>query len=113
MSLVTNEPAVRAIPAFDNHPCTAVAGCLVRNRWGCLCWRTAWLIRDETWVDAYLADPRCGFTPSAELFVNLVEDTRRAGKPDNVAHIRAELPVLISSGEADPLAANIASVAEQ
>ena len=51
--------------------------------------------------------------PSAELFVNLMEDTRRAGKPDNVAHIRAELPVLISSGEADPLAANIASVAEQ
>ena len=77
-----------------------------------MCWRTAWLTRDETWVDAYLADPRCGFTPSAELFVNLMEGTHLAGKPDNVAHIRAGLPVLISSGEADPLAVNIASVAE-
>jgi hypothetical protein len=47
------------------------------------------------------------------LFVNLMEGTRWAGKPDNVAHIRAELPVLISSGEADPLTGDIASVAEQ
>ncbi len=64
-------------------------------------------------MDAYLADPRCGFTPSAELFVNLMEGTHWAGKPDNVAHIRAELPVLISSEEADPLTGGIASVAEQ
>ena len=72
-----------------------------------------WLTRDETWVDAYLADPRCGFTPTAELFVNLMEGTRWAGNPDNVARVRSGLPVLICSGEADPLAVNIASVAEQ
>ena len=33
--------------------------------------------------------------PSAELFVNLMEGTRWAGKPDNVVHICAGLPVLI------------------
>ena len=108
-----NEPTVRVIPAFDNHPLYSRSWLPGEEPRGVCVWRTDWLTRDETWVDAYRADPCCGFTPSAELFVNLMEGTRWAGKPDNVAHIRAELPVLISSGEADPLTGDIASVAEQ
>ena len=42
-----------------------------------------------------------------------MEGTRWAGNPDNVARVRPGLPVLICSGEADPLAVNIESVAEQ
>jgi alpha-beta hydrolase superfamily lysophospholipase len=64
--------------------------------------RTAfdWLTRDESIVDAYLADPCCGFlfTGSGyrDLFTGLSSLTGVQGVP-------AELPVLLFSGEKDPV----------
>ena len=62
-----------------------------------------WLSRDEAIVDAYIADPRCGFgidTASAKaMFVG----ARRLADPDQVAAIRSDLPVYIAVGEADPV----------
>jgi alpha-beta hydrolase superfamily lysophospholipase len=61
-----------------------------------------WLSRDEAEVDKYCADPACGF--AAEPFAG-IETLRRAADPQALAKIRAELPILILSGDADPLAA--------
>ncbi len=62
-----------------------------------------WLSRDEAAVDAYVADPLCGFgidTPSAKtMFIG----ARRLADPDQVAALRDELPVYIAVGESDPV----------
>ena len=62
-----------------------------------------WLSRDDSVVDAYVADPRCGFgidTPSAkQMFVG----ARRLADPAQVAAMRSSLPVYIAVGEADPV----------
>jgi alpha-beta hydrolase superfamily lysophospholipase len=62
-----------------------------------------WLSRDESVVDAYVADPLCGFgidTPSAKsMFVG----ARRLADPAALASLRDSLPVYIAVGEADPV----------
>jgi alpha-beta hydrolase superfamily lysophospholipase len=62
-----------------------------------------WLSRDEAVVDAYVADPLCGFgidTPSAKaMFVG----ARRLADPALLAAIRDSLPVYIAAGELDPV----------
>jgi len=62
-----------------------------------------WLSRDEAVVDAYVADPLCGFgidTPSAKaMFVG----ARRLADPSQVAAIRDSLPVYVAAGELDPV----------
>ena len=60
-----------------------------------------WLSRDAAEVDKYCADPACGFVP--EPFAG-IETLRRAADPQALAKIRAGLPLLILSGDADPLA---------
>ncbi|KQP12261.1 alpha/beta fold hydrolase [Pseudorhodoferax sp. Leaf267] len=60
-----------------------------------------WLSRDEAEVDKYCADPACGFLP--EPFTGIAT-LRRAADPAEIAKVRADLPVLIVSGDADPLA---------
>jgi alpha-beta hydrolase superfamily lysophospholipase len=60
-----------------------------------------WLSRDEAEVDAYVADPACGWTapPLPEITTLLA-----AADPERLAGIRPDLPVLLISGDADPLA---------
>jgi len=53
-----------------------------------------WLSRDEAIVDAYIADPRCGFGMDAD--------------PGQVAAMRPDLPLYIAVGELDPVNANLA-----
>jgi alpha-beta hydrolase superfamily lysophospholipase len=62
-----------------------------------------WLSRDEAVVDAYVADPRCGFgidTPSAK---QMFAGARRMADPVQVAALGSSLPVYIAVGEADPV----------
>jgi alpha-beta hydrolase superfamily lysophospholipase len=62
-----------------------------------------WLSRDEAVVDAYVADPRCGFgidTPSAK---QMFAGARRMADPVQLAALRSSLPVYIAVGEADPV----------
>ena len=52
-----------------------------------------WLSRDAAEVYAYVADPWCGWDMPDDVI------------PALLARIRSDLPILIASGDADPLAA--------
>lgn len=59
-----------------------------------------WLSRDTAEVDAYVADPMCGWAaPSPAGIASLA----RAAEPDALAAVRADLPVLLVSGSEDPV----------
>jgi alpha-beta hydrolase superfamily lysophospholipase len=62
-----------------------------------------WLSRDEAVVDAYVADPRCGFGIDAESAKALFVGARRLADPAQLAALRASLPVYIAVGESDPV----------
>lgn len=62
-----------------------------------------WLSRDPAEVDAYLADPWCGFTCSAGFFRDLSTAALRVNRRSAFAAVPASLPVLVVSGEADPV----------
>lgn len=59
-----------------------------------------WLTRDHDAVDRYAADPACGFRPTVQLWIDLL-DALAAGLPLP----SRQLPVYIMSGERDPVAA--------
>lgn len=63
-----------------------------------------WLSRDEAEVDAYVADPLSGYDLPAETMPQLFGSSARLADPTALAGIRPDLPMLIASGDADPLA---------
>jgi alpha-beta hydrolase superfamily lysophospholipase len=67
-----------------------------------------WLSRDEAIVDAYVADPRCGFGIDPSSARAMFTGARRGADPAQVAAIRASLPLYIAVGEADPVNAGLA-----
>lgn len=62
-----------------------------------------WLSRDESEVDAYVADPWCGFDTPPETVPMLFGQAARLADPDVLAQIRPDLAVLVASGQDDPL----------
>ena len=67
-----------------------------------------WLSRDEAIVDAYVADPRCGFGIDTDSARAMFIGARRGADPAQVAAIRPNLPVYIAVGEADPVNGGLA-----
>ena len=67
--------------------------------------RTAfdWLSRDEKEVDAYIADPLCGFLCSTGFYRDMAMALNRIHVPAEMGKIRKELPVYVISGSADPV----------
>lgn len=67
--------------------------------------RTAfdWLSRDAAAVDAYIADPLCGFVPSAGLYREMVNGIDYCSRPRNLARMKKDLPVFFLSGDSDPV----------
>ena len=63
-----------------------------------------WLSRDQAEVDAYVADPLCGFDLPAEAVPGLFTAAESLADPEVLSAIRSDLPILIASGSADPLA---------
>jgi alpha-beta hydrolase superfamily lysophospholipase len=63
-----------------------------------------WLSRDDAEVDLYVADPLCGFDLPDATVPSLFAPAARLADPALLAGIRPDLPVLIASGTADPLA---------
>ena len=62
-----------------------------------------WLSKDEAVVDRYVADPLCGFVFTVNGFSTLFELIHRSQKKENLKKLPGELPVLIVSGEEDPV----------
>jgi alpha-beta hydrolase superfamily lysophospholipase len=62
-----------------------------------------WLSRDDAEVDAYVADPLCGFDLPGSTVPALFGAGSRLADPKELARIRSDLPILIASGKADPL----------
>jgi alpha-beta hydrolase superfamily lysophospholipase len=62
-----------------------------------------WLSRDEAIVDAYVADPICGFGIDPQSTKLMFVGARRLADPDAVSAMRPDLPVYIAVGEADPV----------
>ena len=67
-----------------------------------------WLSRDEAIVDAYIADPRCGFGMDTDAAKDMFAGARRMADPGQVAAMRPDLPLYIAVGELDPVNANLA-----
>lgn len=66
-----------------------------------------WLSRDEAEVDKYIADPLCGFELKLESLASGMEAAFEVAKPEVLAAIRNDLPVLFIAGEADPINAKL------
>lgn len=64
-----------------------------------------WLSRDAAEVDAYVADPWCGWDVPEDVIPSLFAPAAKLADPAQLARIRKDLPILIASGDADPLAA--------
>jgi alpha-beta hydrolase superfamily lysophospholipase len=62
-----------------------------------------WLSRDEAEVDAYVADPLCGFEVPDDAIPQMFAEAGRLADPAALSRIRPDLPILIVSGQADPL----------
>jgi alpha-beta hydrolase superfamily lysophospholipase len=71
--------------------------------------RTAfdWLSRDEKEVDAFVADPLCGFPFTTQLAIDVLDALPRVTSPASLRAIRKDLPIYVFSGERDPVGANI------
>lgn len=66
-----------------------------------------WLSRDEKEVDAYVADPLCGFPVTTQLALDLVGALQRLASPETAARIPKSLPLYIFSGARDPVGAKL------
>ncbi len=62
-----------------------------------------WLTRDNRVVDAYMADPMCGFPASAGLLRDMMAGLRYIQDESHLYRMRKELPVLFISGSDDPV----------
>jgi alpha-beta hydrolase superfamily lysophospholipase len=62
-----------------------------------------WLSRDTAVVDAYLADPLCGFQLKPASMMSLGMSALRLADAKEVARIRKDLPIYLFAGDADPL----------
>lgn len=62
-----------------------------------------WLSKDESVVEAYLKDEKCGFTFTVNGFQTLFELIGRLNKKENLHKMPKDLPVLFASGTADPV----------
>lgn len=70
--------------------------------------RTAfdWLSRDTKTVDAYIADPLCGFICSAQFFYSFFRGIRDAFDSSNIRLVATNVPVYAFSGDQDPVGLN-------
>jgi alpha-beta hydrolase superfamily lysophospholipase len=69
-----------------------------------------WLSRDEAQVDAYVADPHCGFGLDGAGGKQMFVAARQLADPDRLAGLRTDLPVYVAVGEHDPVGGDLALV---
>lgn len=62
-----------------------------------------WLTRDRRVVDAYIADPLCGFIASAGLVRDMMQGLSFIADKDNLQKMNKQLPVYFVAGGDDPV----------
>lgn len=62
-----------------------------------------WLSRDPAEVDAYIADPLCGFDLTPASRTSMYRDAARTADPASYANVRRSLPIALVSGDQDPI----------
>ena len=65
--------------------------------------RFDWISADPGAVDVYVNDPRCGFVCSNAFFVDLLTGTGHVTDRSVLTRMRVDLPVLLASGDQDPV----------
>lgn len=65
-----------------------------------------WLSRDRAEVDAYVADPLCGFPFTVQLAIDLLDARPQALGRASLVPVRKDLPVYVFSGDRDPVGGN-------
>ena len=71
-----------------------------------------WLSRDERQVDAYIADPWCGFGLDTPGNRAMFAGARQIADPGRLAGMRKDLPLYLVVGEMDPVNGQLALVRE-
>ena len=62
-----------------------------------------WLTTDEAIVDAYIADPLCGFSASIQLCREMMLGLRMIQNMNNLNRMQKNIPVYFFAGEDDPV----------
>ncbi len=65
--------------------------------------KLAWMSRDNAMLDAYKADPRCNFVLTAAGFRDLMKVLIYVSREDWASEVPTELPVILLSGDMDPV----------
>ncbi|WDV44266.1 lysophospholipase [Clostridiaceae bacterium M8S5] len=65
-----------------------------------------WLSRDEKEVDKYVEDELCGEVFTAGFFYDLLSGLREIHKKKNIINIPKTIPILLISGDKDPVGNN-------
>ncbi len=63
----------------------------------------SWLTKDLRIVKKYYSDPKCTFTFTDNGYLGLFEAVRESCSPEGAAAIPVELPILMNSGQEDPV----------
>ena len=61
------------------------------------------MTRDESVVDSYLSDKYCRFIPSVSMYLAIFEGVNYVAKRKNIAKMPKDLPILLISGQEDPV----------
>ncbi|MFC4624312.1 alpha/beta fold hydrolase [Daeguia caeni] len=61
-----------------------------------------WLSHDQKVVDAYMADPLCGFDASVSLWMDIVRWMKRGSNDRNFMKMPRNLPISLVGGSEDP-----------
>ena len=70
-----------------------------------------WLTRDTAVVDAYVADPQCGFVATNAFYVELIGGLERVTNKKLMRGTGRKLPILLQTGSADPAGGERAALA--
>jgi alpha-beta hydrolase superfamily lysophospholipase len=69
-----------------------------------------WLSSDPAEVDAYVADPLCGFALTVQGWLDVMRGAIQIERPEHMRRIPAALPIYVFSGALDPVGRNGAGV---
>jgi alpha-beta hydrolase superfamily lysophospholipase len=71
-----------------------------------------WLSRDPAEVDAYVADPLCGFDVTTQLLIDMLGGLPPLLAPATLARIPKALPIYVMNGARDPVGADVKSLVD-